>query len=183
MRLPRGYARIESRDGLVEPTATGAPPVAQREGSPQFRLLGVVEVCRHDADDLVRLRVQHQRPPDDIHIAAELTLPKAVSQHHDKVIPRLDLVGHEHAPHQGTGPQEREQFGGNERDPHPLGIALAGQVARAGERGGHVFEQLIALAPRREVLRIDDVSSPAAGEILLPHHDQLFGRIERRRRE
>src|SRR3712207_9096402 len=78
------------------PRSTLFPYTTLFRSTPDVGLGGEIERLRHDADDLVGLTVEVERPPDDARVTAEAPLPEAVRQHDDsRAGTRTILVGGE----------------------------------------------------------------------------------------
>jgi hypothetical protein len=66
---------------------------AKIERRPGLAAHGVIEVCRHDADDRECLPVQVQALADDAGIGSKVPLPKAVAQNHDRRTAGIKIAG------------------------------------------------------------------------------------------
>ena len=101
---------------------------------------------RH-ADDVERVAVEHDGPPDDRRIAAVLLLPERVAQHDAGCRAAFAIVGRRQ--HAADVRRHAERLKEIAADPDPLcgsRLTAAGQVERHGAPGEHFREGLLALA-------------------------------------
>ena len=101
------------------------------------------------ADDRVGAPVQHERPADDLRVAAEALLPVRRAEHHDRRPPRRSSSAVKLRPTTGFMSSDREEGRRHHRQLHALGLALAGQVEAFAPERGHARERLAARGSSR----------------------------------
>src|SRR5688500_8444958 len=106
------------------------------EGPPDLRHAAIKYAAfRQDADHGMRLIVEQERAFQDRGFAAELALPKRVTDNHDPVVAGLVLAGREGPSHRSLNAKDLEVIG---RDPK------TGSLRRpidAGQRHGTAHER------------------------------------------
>ena len=99
----------------VEPVPVGALRLRARrhEWQPHLREAAQreLEVLRENADDFVRLAVQHQASPENRRVQPEAAAPGAVAQHDDAGRARRHVGGHERPAERGHDAQRFDEIG------------------------------------------------------------------------
>ena len=76
------HSRFEAPDSVIsEPSQLLLIAIERKRRQDVEVLINDSETARHDADDLTRLGINHDRASDDGMIAAEATLPVSVAEH------------------------------------------------------------------------------------------------------
>ena len=146
------------------------PPVAlaQRFGVEEHRLpdfnagIGILERCRHHADDLHRPAVERNHPADDGGVRLESPSPQPVTQHHDLLQAGLFLRARERPAHLRGHAKQRKETGGDDGALEALGFPDPGEVEADCVVGRDVLEGVGAI--------------PVIGELAGGHGDLVGAR-------
>ena len=109
------------------------------ERFPKFVLaVGVMEIGRHDADDLGRQAVEVDRAIENAGISAEASLPERITEHsHAGSAPRVELFGFgESAADEGRDAECREKAGCRAGSLDALGFASFAREIEIGDEAG-----------------------------------------------
>ena len=149
---------MEVRAALLEPIAVARHDLAELherhvEGRRDHRD-GTFEVRRRDADDRVPLPVQRHRSPDDLWIAAEEALPRAVADDRDGVGTRTGiLIAHERAAELRRRAEHVEEVGGDDGAHDSLRLSARRDAERGVRPSGHAREHVGGALSHVEVVR------------------------------
>jgi hypothetical protein len=147
--LREGGARLEPGHALVAelPEQHLGPVEPQREDEGVFEV-EEAEVARHHADDLHRLSVDGERPPDRGRIATELGLPIAVAEDDGGRAARLVVLAGERAAEEGGHAKEGKDSVGHAQHRDPLRLRQPGHACRPFLPQPDVLERPALLAIR-----------------------------------
>ena len=96
--------------------------------------------ARQNADDLVRLTVERQRPADHVAVAAVAAHPCGEAEERLAGLTRTVIVRAEQLPEQRLHAEHRQQIGRDADRADSFGLAVAGQIGIGANRNGDILE-------------------------------------------
>src|SRR5712691_10857071 len=131
LRLFNCHSGLEAGNGSQVPRVAVRVDIGLRHRSVELAL-GInesrgqrLEVCIHDADDVVGATTERDCFANDIRIAAEAALPESVAQNNDKVFAVYLFFRRENAAKQGLAFHDFEETVADLNAGHSLGFAIS----------------------------------------------------------
>ena len=164
--------RLHEMDG-----ARGSVPGVVREAGryPELHMLRKIEGRRHNTNDGVRLRIERQRPADDVGIAAEALLPETAPDHDGRSGARLVFGLRKDTPEFGGSRQHREQTGGYLGAQCVDRLVIGPDREFVGAEQRQVFEGRGAALPVLKVQRTDAHSGAKRAAFMYAHQPIRIG--------
>jgi hypothetical protein len=151
LRLRLGDARLEPAQQMY--TTDALDDCASREHDRQIDVRPPPhEPLRHHADYGADLPVQCQLPPDDARIAAELALPEAITEHHDRRRVRPAILRRVRSAHERRYAHDLERVWGSIVPAQPLRVAISGPEDVADRGRDHAVENRAPLRNLEELI-------------------------------
>src|SRR5213596_3618521 len=109
-----------------------------------LRIRRKLESRRHDANDGVGAPAEGDRAPDQVRIAAKMSLPEAVAHHQHRIIGRTSFMRKKGAPDQRTRAKNVEEAGtrGDSRELYLRSTSIESQGRVVLRRGHHGFKRV-----------------------------------------
>jgi hypothetical protein len=133
------------------------------------------ETGRHHSDDAALTAVRLNRRVEHVATSAEACLPEFVREQDDCVVAFEIFIGSEEPPEGGLDTKGLQCRGRSREAGDFFGLPVEDHIEPRRPRHAEVLERAIALAPRHEVCRRDNVARPVARDVVFPDDDKAIG--------